>query len=163
MDPKNDSLAPISLEMLAEELPQLLQSLLVGVEHAISRVPLDALTFPHKEDEIPQQEANAVAEIGYKQQTNRVVLSPIGSPKCGLKRRDIITKNKSINSRYALRRMSNKTEKKTGTETVNNDAEPSSMPLFCLGGSFPHIDSDEESGDDLIKTSQSGKWGRCQQ
>lgn len=174
LDPDKDSLTPIALEMLADELPQLLQNLLVGVEHTINRIPLDVLTFPHKDDEY-----NAAGQPHEQQLTNNghLVLSPIGSPKCALKRRDNITKNKLINGRYALRRMSNKIENdhKNGksnitetltttaatatatTTTTNNEVEHSSMPLFCLGGSFPHIDSDEESGDDLIKTSKGGK------
>lgn len=161
LDPDKDSLTPIALEMLADDLPQLLQSLLVGVEHAISRVPLDVLTFPTKDDDSD----NITIDSNGKQQTNRSILSPNGSPKCGLKRRDIITKNKS-NGRYALRRMSNKIEnehkngKSNVTEILNTsniETEPSTMPLFCLGGSFPHIDSDEESGDDLINTSKDGK------
>lgn len=155
IDPDKDSLTPIALEMLAEDLPQLLQNLLVGVEHAITRVPLDVLTFPNRDDDTDDASGK------------RLILSPGGSPKCALKRRDIITKNKSGNGRYAMRRMSNKieTEHKNGkaniaetlSTTSNAEAEPCMMPLFCLGGSFPHIDSDEESGDDLIKTSKDGK------
>lgn len=181
LDPDKDSLTPIALEMLADELPQLLQNLLVGVEHTINRIPLDVLTFPHKDDEY---NAGHQHQQQHEQQLNingHLVLTPNGSPKCALKRRDNITKNKLINGRYALRRMSNKIENdhkngksnitetlttttttatatKTTTTTTNNEVEHCSMPLFCLGGSFPHIDSDEESGDDSIKTSKGGKY-----
>lgn len=162
LDPYRDSLTPIALEMLADELPQLLQSLLIGVEHAINRVPLDVLTFPYKDDD-------DVCLNTTGRPTNRAILSPNGSPKCGLRRRDIVTKNKSGNGRYALRRMSNKIENdhKNGkaciTDTLNAsggsscETDSCSMPLFCMSGSFPHIDSDEESVDDSIKTSKSGK------
>lgn len=163
LDPYRDSLTPIALEMLADELPQLLQSLLIGVEHAINRVPLDVLTFPHKDDDDACLDANG-------KPISRSILSPNGSPKCGLKRRDIITKNKSNNGRYALRRMSNKIEHdhKNGKACITGSlnasgggdfhVESGSMPLFCLGGSFPHIDSDEESVDDSTETSKNGKF-----
>lgn len=185
LDPLHDSFSPIGLEMLAEELPQLLQSLLVGVEHAINRVPLDELTFYHKDDDGKLLNTSNSNNI-IKTDAQHLSLTPIGSPKCGLKRRELITKNKSINKYAALKRMSNKSENdkinnthsvKTqnddggggGNDGVETEAtivsygspEPTSnLPLFCLGRSFPHIDSDEESGDDMIKsnTVESGKF-----
>lgn len=116
--------------MLTEDLPQLLQSLLVSVEQIINRVSLDELNL------------------------TKTWLEN-GSSKRSIKRREIITKNDLPQNRYTLRRMSmrnnpdNKLERKdidrlsTPKNTINN-----TMPLFCLGGSFPHIDSDEDSAQD---------------
>lgn len=165
LDPIKDLLTSISLEMLTEDLPQLLQSLLVSVEQTINRVPFDELAFPKyidDDDEIDHQKANDDSASGQKPD-NRTNSSD-GSPKCGIKRREIITKNKPLQNRYTLRRMSIKTEMDNREKRDVNvaalstaSATPTSniinttsnmMPLFCLGGSFPHIDSDEDSGDD---------------
>lgn len=157
LDPDKDSLSPLAIEMLSEELPQLLQSLLVGVERAICRVPLDELAFPTRSD---------FSSISDESDSN--ISSPKRSIECSLKRREIITKNKIINNKYALKRITNKSEIEKNSYSKNDSgncednniatsAETISMPLFCLGGSFPHIDSDEESGDDL-KNSDTGKY-----
>lgn len=153
LDSTKDSLTSISLEMLTEDLPQLLQSLLVSVEQTISRIPFDELAFPKyiHDDENDNQKANNVS--GQKVERN-------GSPKCGIKRREIITKNKPLQNRYTLRRMSLKSEmdreKKdvgpSSTPAAHNNTLNNMMPLFCLGGSFPHIDSDEDSTDDGTKS-----------
>lgn len=217
LDPNRDSLSPLSIEMLAEDLPQLLQNLLVGVERAICRVPLDDLTFPaattstsatvssdNKNDVRDPKTGNSMNEESLADtagtikslNNNKLILSPINLPKkfeCGIKRRDIITK---YNSKYSLKRVdsssnttnsNNKSEidtnyslsvdngdeniitSKTTNETTTAAssatasgaaaaaatsaaaASTSNTPLFCLGDSFPHIDSDEESVDDMNK------------
>lgn len=212
LDPNRDSLSPLSIEMLAEDLPQLLQNLLVGVERAICRVPLDDLTFPatttmtsatessdNKNDVCDSKNENFMNEGSLADtagtiislNNNKLILSPINLPKkfeCGIKRREIITK---YNSKYSLKRVdsssnttnsNNKSEvdakcslivdngdeniitSKTTNETtaaatsasasasaVAAAASTSNTPLFCLGDSFPHIDSDEESVDDMNK------------
>lgn len=156
LDPDKDSLTPISLEMLTEELPRLLQTLLISVEHTINRVPFDELSFPQNDDsddgELKKRSSDA------NKLANKSKFSPNGSPKCGLKRREIITKSKSLHGRYALRRFSNKNEmdEKVYTDSTTV-SEPNIMPLFCLGGSFPHIDSDEDSADDGTKTPKERK------
>lgn len=140
LDPERDTITPIALEMLTEELPQLLQALLVSVEQSINRVPLDDLSFvcAGEDDEDATRKRNT--------------LSASESPKCGIKRREIITKNKSLHGRYALRRMSqNRSESDSANTEENAAASANAMPLFCLGGSFPHIDSDEDSTDDASK------------
>lgn len=162
------TVTPLTLEMLSEELPQLLRSLLVGVELAINRVPLDELSVFHPSETtaaLQQQQhqknyaaalrhsessaSSASSSAGSVQQTQhaKLLLSPLGSPKCGLKRREMISKNKMSN-KYALKRMTSTASSDGGAA----DVEPplSNLPLFCLGRSFPHIDSDdaEESGDD---------------
>ena len=166
LDPDIDSFSPLALEMLAEELPHLLQSLLVGVEHAINRVPLDELTLFHHKDN--QTTVNDLAKYDSDSVTlshkSSLILTPIGSPKCGLKRRELIGKNTKSLNKYALKRMSNKSGASDGEKNSSmsdrsacESPEPASnLPLFCLGRSFPHIDSDEESGDDMIK-SDTGK------
>lgn len=182
LDPDRTILSPIALEMLAEELPQLLQSLLVGVEHAINRVPLDELTLFHGATSANGGHRNADQHTSIDDRLSsaqsKLILSPLGSPKCGLKRRDLINKSK-LSNKYAQKRMSGKGsdcfksplfDRSSGT-TLNDEVssaggvesatcttpEPVCMlPLFCLGRSFPHIDSDEESGDDMIK-SDTGK------
>lgn len=166
LDPDKDPLTSISLEMLTEELPQLLQTLLVSVEQTINRIPFDELSFPScvqdGDDDEAADETSKRKSLQTKPVTNG---SPNGSPKCGLKRREIITKNnKMLHGRYALRRQSlNKSENDSKKEANASSAtsttkEPSAMPLFCLGGSFPHIDSDEDSGaDDASKSSNERK------
>lgn len=154
LNPDKNQLSPIALEMLAEDLPNLLQSLLIGVEHTINRVSLDELSFPH--DRI------VVDKVDYpkldKTTQSKLVLTPAGSPKCGIKRRELITKNKQIN-KLALKRIATSKSEQTmeanrcdeGSDRSADSPEPVSMPLFCLGGSFPHIDSDEDSCDDSAK------------
>lgn len=182
LDPDRTILSPIALEMLADELPQLLQSLLVGVEHAINRVPLDELTLFHGATSANSVHRNTDQQTSIDDRlssaASKLILSPLGSPKCGLKRRELINKSK-LSNKYAQKRMSGKGvecdrtsfkspsfERSSGTSS--NDVVPSGgcvdsstcstpepvcmLPLFCLGRSFPHIDSDEESGDDTIKS-----------
>lgn len=204
-------MTPLSLEMLAEELPHLLQSLLVGVEHAINRVPLDELSVFHPSETaaaagaLSQHQSNTAAAAAAAAASairtdsvttslssssfsstasaagahhSKLLLSPLGSPKCGLKRREMINKNK-LSNKYALKRMTSKGDTQAAASTTLSNAGPSTaagaadtgavadfmtaataivsssadpplsnLPLFCLGRSFPHIDSDEESGDD---------------
>lgn len=205
LDPYQHSLTSISLEMLTEDLPQMLQSLLVSVEQTISRVPFDELAFPKYPDDDDGggggsggsggsggienhklNESGGGGGAGSGQKTEQAAaISGIGSPKCAIKRREIITKNKPLQNRYTLRRMSIKTEldsrekrveattsthpspltstpiatlttstsaTTTSNANVNANATNNAMPLFCLGGSFPHIDSDEDSCDDGTKS-----------
>lgn len=252
LDPAKDPITPLAVEMLAEDLPALLQNLLVGIERAICRVPLEELSFPpaaaecdaDTPDEIDDRHNN---NTDRQQDNGKYILTTPGTPKIGLKRRELITKNKLVNNKYAaLKRITPSTtanggaptthnntngnsfinrsngEKSENTQQVNgnqcndgglaagttggqNDnaakdsgirlhdtggtttsttsaagvggtggnggssdnhqsadaaaADINSMPLFCLGGSFPHIDSDEESGDDMKKC----ETGECQQ
>lgn len=188
LDSTKDVLTSISLEMLTEDLPQLLQSLLVSVEQSInriSRVPFDELAFPKCTDdvEIENHKANDISSGQQKQHQQKLDGGPI-SPKCGsIKRRENITKKKPHQNRYTLRRMSVKSttdihDKKdmattaaaaaaaadvsaipSSTTTTNINTSNNMMPLFCLGGSlsFPHIDSDEDSGDDVTKSSNDRK------
>lgn len=131
LDPDKDILSPLALDMLAEELPQLLQNLLVSVEHAICRQPIDELTqFNNaaRSSACPTVDKSSAAP------------KPVLSPRCSIKRRDVITKS-------SYRRLGTSTPPQRKDD--NNQAlDPTSMPLFCLGGSFPHIDSDEESAED---------------
>lgn len=178
--------------MIAEDLPHLLQTLLVGVERAICRIPLDELTFPP---------CTSVSGCGDHNVIECCTADCLMDAKnaaskradCNLKRRELITKNNSINKKYAIKRItcsgtsSNESEavdeeavehrtRELTASTNSNGVAPSSadisaasendspttgavastLPLFCLGGSFPHIDSDEESGDDAKKI-QSGE------
>lgn len=165
LDPIKDSLTSISLEMLTEDLPQLLQSLLVSVEQTINRVPFDELAFPkyNDDDEIDHHKANNDTILGQKQEIR--ANSSDGSPKCAIKRREMITKNKPIQNRYTLRRMSIKSEMdnqehRDANESALSSTSSNMMPLFCLGGSFPHIDSDEDSGDDGTKSPNDRKFNR---
>ncbi|KMY98161.1 uncharacterized protein Dsimw501_GD14028, isoform F [Drosophila simulans] len=162
------------------ELPQLLQNLLVSVERSIERVSLNELQMPmhHDRGEDSLDEAN----------NNGCNNNLLGSPKCALRRSDLITKNKLFNSRYMLRRLTNRQDSMNSTSSGNsnvsdrsssssssssssageelltshseakmrsnsggNEASGAStspaLPLYCLGNSFPHIDSDEEASD----------------
>jgi len=199
LDPDKDPITPLSVEMLAgEDLPHLLQTLLVGVEHAICRIPLDELTFPPHSPSPPCDQLS---------NSDLIDCNSSSSKQCNLKRRELITKNNSINKKYAIKRTScsnlsqseqqqvdesetasaaatsksndvsitpvaaasttsnnliNETNPMTTTTTTTTTTSSSAattsttQPLFCLGGSFPHIDSDEESGDDAKKI-QSGE------
>lgn len=136
LNPDKDILSPLALDMLAEELPQLLQNLLVSVEHAICRVPIDEVTSFTRcstTDKLNHQASSASAS------QQQATTKPVLSPRCSIKRRDVITK-----SNY--RRLGTSTPPKN--DNNNQALDPTSMPLFCLGGSFPHIDSDEESAED---------------
>ncbi|KAG5679443.1 hypothetical protein PVAND_009009 [Polypedilum vanderplanki] len=194
LDPNKDPITPLHIEMLAgEELPHLLQSLLVGVEHAICRIPLDELTFPPYSTvdnfhSLPLSDDVNERYQSDKSATNYLIADQNGHKRvdCNLKRRELITKNNSINKKYAAVKkitcnangiaQHNDTESKikldagesnentnnssnasNGSNNNNNDYTltsgtiTSTLPLFCLAGSFPHIDSDEESGDDAKK------------
>ncbi|XP_055707443.1 uncharacterized protein LOC129804301 isoform X2 [Phlebotomus papatasi] len=147
LSPQRDALSPLAIEMLADDLPQLLQSLLVGVERVICRLPLDDLTFP----------ASAAVEEALAEEENGNSAAPRRLPESTIKRRELITRNTMISNKYTLLRAikseSGNTDS-TGAASSGDCTTPesASMPLFCLGGSFPHIDSDEESGDETKKT-----------
>ncbi|XP_035910129.1 uncharacterized protein LOC118511319 isoform X3 [Anopheles stephensi] len=246
LDPIRDPITPLAVEMLTEDLPALLQNLLVGIERAISRVPLEDLAFPSPSIESPTPPATTDADEnggelneGGRQHDTGTSTAP-GTPKLGLlKRRELITKNNKllINSKYTqLKRqplattvvsganlsttaagrpvpgatggnqngnphaIGGKSENApqiggnqcndglsvticdtggdegggdgggSGGQGGNNQqstavevvgpvaaagaaaAGTAGMPLFCLGGSFPHIDSDEESSDEQKKS-----------
>lgn len=184
-----DPITPLSIEMLAgEDLPHLLQTLLVGVEHAICRVPLDELTFPPCPSVSNATQQNVIDSATDSNVTDARNAANKRS-ECNIKRQELITKNNSINKKYTAKRITcsgssqsqtNESENRddetiaareltAGTNLSLNDvstsnnltnetdsltstgAVASTLPLFCLGGSFPHIDSDEESGDDAKK------------
>lgn len=148
LDPDKDHLTPLTLDMLGEDLPTLLQTLLVGIEHQICRVSLnDVASFN-------QEKVCVNGNNKEDDATNNHKTSP---KSCGLKRRELITKNKVINSKYSLKRMNSAlknasddsgSHKNESGDGVDSPLDPTSMPLFCLGGSFPHIDSDEDSCED---------------
>lgn len=163
--------------MLAgEDLPHLLQTLLVGVEHAICRIPFDELTFPHS-TESSVSDKNVIeyledCSIEQKNVTNQWTEQ-------NLKRREVVKKNISNNKTHSVKRVScngmsseNETaelrarEMTTSTNPLTdystNETDSSTtgvvasrLPLFCLGGSFPHIDSDEE---DDVKKNINGEY-----
>uniref|UniRef100_A0A182FHZ9 Uncharacterized protein n=1 Tax=Anopheles albimanus TaxID=7167 RepID=A0A182FHZ9_ANOAL len=277
LDPLRDPITPLAVEMLTEDLAGLLQNLLVGIERAISRVPLEDLSFPlapaaegggaGEPDEtagsLPAEPGDA--EPGGGGVGGRYIVCP-GTPKIGLKRRELITKNNNskllISSKYTqlkhrpsattvtatsgangtqpvvrqvaspgatpaqpgsddssaanqtdLRKSENPApiiiggsvsgnQRNDGLNvticdtggaggaggagggdnhqshqsaladigasvggqqpqtTTTTSATTSSLPLFCLGGSFPHIDSDEESSDDQKKVETPGGPGK---
>ncbi|XP_034121843.1 uncharacterized protein LOC117579851 isoform X2 [Drosophila guanche] len=203
------SLLQLEMSMMTTdggELPQLLQNLLVSVERSIERVSLNELQMqmqlPHGGEDMPLDEANNNCNNGNA--SGNPASSIAGSPKCALRRSDLITKTKLFNNRYMLRRLTNRQDSmnstssgnsnvsdrssasssssSAGEELLNNNntknvssssssnssdtkkrsssssssshsekSEASStspaLPLFCLGNSFPHIDSDEEPSD----------------
>jgi hypothetical protein len=215
LDPNKDPITALHIEMLAgEELPHLLQTLLVGVEHAICRVPLEELTFPSSSSSSSSLcppapitkahsidiNANASNDNNSTATTNCLIDDKNAGKRmeCNLKRRELITKNNSINKKYAVKRNGTNTTTLvygdnesetldgeivvcTGNNNSNSNRDSidstndvlngssnaltsgaiiSTLPLFCLGGSFPHIDSDEESGDDAKRIS-SGELQSC--
>lgn len=189
--------------MLTDDLPQLLQNLLVGVERAIGRIPINNLSFPIQTKTSGRgataatssslaAAAGATVDTGNVLNTinaNDILVSgedfcrdveedsngnsstvnsngrnviPNGSetntkislsysPKCALKRSEQITKNNLLNNKYLLRKYSTKFDGGTGSGTVPTtpiDEGSAKHPLFCLGNTFPHIDSDEENSSD---------------
>lgn len=186
------SLSPLLLEeMLAEELPQLLQTLLVGVERVICRLPLDDLSFPslsHNNNDNPSSMVSPDTEAAttYNSVSLSSCSSSSGAPldsldsengqrrpiESGLKRRELITKNKMMGTKYALLRAikSENSNSQVVGGVGSGQAEALAMDQlhqqslsddnagFCLGGglAFPHIDSDEESVDEATKRSGSG-------
>lgn len=195
---KGASLGPLAVEaMLAEELPQLLQTLLVGVERVICRLPLDDLSFPsltttsntHNNDThaslaLPHNNlsaTNATANIPKSTDTNdheydedAEVEGTAGANRrpneSGLKRRELITKNKMMGTKYALLRAikSENSSLQSGSpgqvevNAMDALAEDISGAGLGLGGglAFPHIDSDEESADEANKRSGNGQQGK---
>lgn len=192
LDTETEPITPLSIEMLAgEDLPQLLQTLLVGVERIICRIPLDELSFPSTS----QTENSNINSLSLDSDILTCQSSGVTAKRaeCGLKRREIITKGNYLNNKYVLKKFTSQhNESETvdethyrqnnsyckdnelislndmnsgiassneqtlvSTEAVIIKGTTASMPLFCLGGSFPHIDSDEESGDD--RKSETGK------
>lgn len=212
LDPTCDdgaSLGPLYLEaMLAEELPQLLQTLLVGVERVICRLPVDDLSFPslttlatapvHNNDTHAVSTNNQWSSVNSKTTTSHdnddvddhteAEGSCSGAPRrpveSGLKRRELITKNKMMGTKYALLRAiktenSNQQQQQQSNSpgqtevnamaTLLDDGSSSSGGAgagtgFGLGGglAFPHIDSDEESADEAGKRIGSGKSKQLQ-
>lgn len=174
LDPGKDPISPVSIEMLADELPQLLQSLLVGVERVICRLPLDDLSFPSTSTKAAANNEDAAVadqEPAIKDEKTSNEIAARRPPfETGIKRREQITKNKMPNNKYALLRAI-KSETTTTSQnlptvstdvstTPSEDGDQPSMPLFCLGGSFPHIDSDEESADEASKRNSTNR-GNC--
>lgn len=174
--------------MLTDDLPQLLQNLLVGVERAIGRIPINNLSFPIQTKSYGRG-AGSVASAGTAGTDNGNVLNAINgndilvtgedcrdaeedmnsnsknvipsgletntkttllySPKCALKRSEQITKNNFLNNKYILRKYSNKFDgNSSSAPTTPTDESSARHPLFCLGNTFPHIDSDEENSSD---------------
>lgn len=166
--------------MLAgEDLPHLLQTLLVGVEHAICRIPLDELTFPACSSVSGCSDHNVIEFVATDCSVDERNVANKRA-ECNLKRRELITKNNSINKKYAIKRItcsgttseSEPIDDETAAlrmreltasanpstsdgSTNETEAVASTQPLFCLGD-FRHMDSDEESGDDAKKI-QSGE------
>ncbi|KAI8121287.1 Puratrophin-1 [Lucilia cuprina] len=223
-------LSTLALEMLSDDLPQILQSLLIGVENSLERLSLNQLpqipfngdgnggdTSCHNNNNLS---ANTTA-TGTTTQTSSSSslrdeknhygtlngrLQLPNSPKCALRRSELITKNKLHNNKYMLRRLTNRQDSMNSTssgnssasglsnassdsdsyakshlinsnnnrniissnnnnnsckiittaaattipqtETKTNELNSPALPRFCLGNSFPHIDSDEENTED---------------
>lgn len=240
IDPITNALSPLAIEMLADDIPQLLQSLLVGVERALYRISLDDLSFPlakvnnnlqnNGNDKLSNNTTTTTLSNSLSENNNKIrssssssssttttqqqIHQPTGS-KCGtennlsnasdfnitagaasvaaaavtattsspikrsiectLKRSKII----SGGNKHSLKRSTNNSIINNNNHNSRNDfydssgtnysemtsnapasnCEINSMPLFCLGGEFPHIDSDEEiSTDDVNRTSDAGKY-----
>lgn len=192
--------------MLSDDLPQLLQRLLIGVEHSIERLSLNQLSAPYNQNVDSEQKPQTLANKTLADQKNNS--APPGSPKCILRRSELITKNNKLhNNKYMLRRFTNRQDSMNSTSSGNssasglstasssssnssytkghlnhgnhasnnnnnnhrvcnghknnnnskqcetdnqpNDSNTSpALPRFCLGKSFPHIDSDEENAEE---------------
>lgn len=222
--------------MLNDDLPQLLQSLLIGVEHNLERLSLNQLsqtaaptnydasnnnlkpddstsssaTSPHPPLAINGGNVNKTNNNAAATMPLQIMKTQIpNSPKCGLRRSELITKNKLHNNKYMLRRFTNRQDSmnstssgnssasglstasssasdspsylksqlanlnqannkvnimgqntKNGNETKSNDCSNTSpaLPRFCLGTSFPHIDSDEENAEERRHSLTDGKF-----
>ncbi|XP_054735640.1 uncharacterized protein LOC129242809 isoform X1 [Anastrepha obliqua] len=201
--------------LTSDELPQLLQHLLVGVEHCIERVSLNELQMPASTTSktvvpLAADAANNNSVRSSSSGSNRNHSGSLvrcsnnntitNSPKCALRRSELITKNKVLNNKFMLRRLTNRQDSmnstssgqscgssgstssdellrcntnhnnnhntldadngvlgnngstseplKMSTGSTNSATTSPALPLFCLGNSFPHIDSDEENADE---------------
>ncbi|XP_075159405.1 puratrophin-1-like isoform X2 [Haematobia irritans] len=204
-------LSPISLEMLNDDLPQLLQNLLIGVEESLERLSLNQLppqtasTYSNDGDCDAAKTSLLSSTCKDADQVNdndkpsldtmiKTTMAVPNSPKCILRRSELITKNNKLhNNKYMLRRFTYRQDSMNSTssgnssasglsnassnssdsrypkihlnhinknnnqqngripqpETKSNDPNTSpALPRFCLGTSFPHIDSDEENAED---------------
>lgn len=160
LDPDRDSLSPLSIEMLAEDLTQLLQTVLVGVERAISRVPLDNLTFP---DEVldfseiidPTNNWTTANEEILSEPNKESTFEPSNSTNlhsCFIISGDECCHDHSDTKKSDFDVPTTKQDSLSDDiQTEDIEAKPL-MPFSCLGISFPHIDSDEDSGDDGRKS-----------
>lgn len=222
--------------MLSDDLPQLLQNLLIGVEHNLERLSLNQLPHISASYGYDGNTANkatssscstvATAKDADQKNNNNLAMTMTtsgatttattmamvipGSPKCILRRSELITKNNKLhNNKYMLRRFTNRQDSMNSTssgnssasglstasssnssdssytkshlnhinnnnnnnnnnntsklqqhsnETKSNDSNTSpALPRFCLGTSFPHIDSDEENAEERRNSLTDGK------
>ncbi|KAM7359069.1 puratrophin-1-like isoform 2-T3 [Cochliomyia hominivorax] len=246
-------LSTLALEMLSDDLPQLLQNLLIGVENSLERLSLNQLPqIPYNGgDNITSSSSSATTTTLVPPSSSLTLSSSLAkneknhygslngrlqlpnSPKCALRRSELITKNKLHNNKYMLRRLTNRQDSMNSTssgnssasglssassdsdsyakshhllntnnnrninvnnnnnnnssnninnnsntisnnnhkiiattitqpvaatvnatttitqnETKTNELNSPALPRFCLGNSFPHIDSDEENPED---------------
>ncbi|XP_073840526.1 puratrophin-1-like isoform X2 [Musca autumnalis] len=212
LDPYDNSLylSPIALEMLSDDLPQLLQNLLIGVEQSLERLSLNQVSASHHHYNVHAEQKTLAGggnkDAEQKTNNNNQTIAP-SSPKCILRRSELITKNNKLhNNKYMLRRFTNRQDSMNSTSSGNSSASglstsssnssnashppakghfnhannnssnvcnghnnstnnnkqventnenPSNdsntspaLPRFCLGKSFPHIDSDEENAEE---------------
>ncbi|XP_065362531.1 putative mediator of RNA polymerase II transcription subunit 26 isoform X2 [Calliphora vicina] len=230
--------------MLSDDLPQLLQNLLIGVENSLERLSLNQLPQIPFNGGDNNSSVNTTASAPPSSLSSTSLLSSSlkdeknhygttlngrlqlpNSPKCALRRSELITKNKLHNNKYMLRRLTNRQDSMNSTssgnssasglstassdsdsyakshlllntnntrninnnisnisnikstsnnnnnnnnshkiittaitttttatipqtETKTNELNSPALPRFCLGNSFPHIDSDEENTED---------------
>lgn len=236
-------LSTLALEMLSDDLPQLLQNLLIGVENSLERLSLNQLPqIPFRSGDTTTSNNNNTtttlpppSSLTSKDDKQRYGINTLNgrlqlpnSPKCALRRSELITKNKLHNNKYMLRRLTNRQDSMNSTssgnssasglstassdsdsyakshhllnannnrnisnissinsitntnnncntnshkiittansvailtqnETKTNELNSPALPRFCLGNSFPHIDSDEENPEDKRNSLTDGK------
>lgn len=240
-------LSTLALEMLSDDLPQLLQNLLIGVENSLERLSLNQLPqIPFRSGDTTTSNDNNTtttlpppSSLTSKDDKQRYGINTLNgrlqlpnSPKCALRRSELITKNKLHNNKYMLRRLTNRQDSMNSTssgnssasglstassdsdsyakshhllnannnrnisnissinsitntnnncntnshkiittaattatsaailtqnETKTNELNSPALPRFCLGNSFPHIDSDEENPEDKRNSLTDGK------
>lgn len=151
LDPDKDSFSPLSIEMLTGNLSTILQTVLVGVERAISRVSLNNLTFPEKDEKFDE----IFSPTNDWSISNKIPSS--GSNHKSLKsQKDALELTCSANRPYWLKTNNDDGDCNDPVSNINlqstKNEDKSQMPFSCMGISFPHIDSDEDSGDDGRKS-----------
>ena len=115
--------------MQSEDLPKVLRSLLDDIERRV--------------------------HLGVKRDLN--VWNEPKKLECTLKRGELVTKSKKLPDKYVQKTKDIQSDDITSTNEDNEVESVSSIPLFSLGGTFHHIDSDEESGDDMNNEIQAGE------
>lgn len=140
--------------MLAEELPALLKKLLTSVDNAINQVSTN-INSTNNNGMNDFEDSVDVGNGGCGLTTVTSSSSQLSDSKTTsrghtIKRRQVLKKKDAIK----LNRMEENGAADDDNASIDEPDSPldaASMPLSCFGDSIPHIDSDEDSSDEVRK------------